>query len=475
MAGIVLVTFTALTLQPLTAVAQLPSAFPRAQASSDWGEERFSRTLNEIHEILKEVVPQAATPHMFRTGAPEAAGKPGEKVLQALGPKLRLKSERAKPLPGTDGTAKVRALRAKFKELKTLEGEVDKGFKATEKHIRDKNLPAQILARHEQAVAEYERRKAEFMVLIQSVETAADASTGSPPTGELQGALARLAEFMAKYPNTKTHTPTDPNSLPWSSPKPVTRAPYTSAAQFRTSRLFGEPVKVAQAGSLSGISLPTTTLPLAPTTADLLATEDVQITQAIRDLAASLNNQPVGIYNWVRNNIQFIPSYGSIQGSDMTLQTKRGNSFDTASLLIALLRAANVPARYVYGTIEVPADKAMNWVGGVIVPQAAISLMSQGGIPVVGIAQGGAVSRLRFEHVWVEAFVDYVPSRGAVNRTPNTWVPLDASFKQYQFTQGMDIKSNVPFDTQSFISQIQQGATVNEAQGWVQNVNQIQI
>jgi len=50
------------------------------------------------------------------------------------------------------------------------------------------------------------------------------------------------------------------------------------------------------------------------------------------------------------------------------------------------------------------------------VPQAAISLMSQGGIPVVGIAQGGAVSRLRFEHVWVEAFVDYVPSRGAVNR-----------------------------------------------------------
>jgi len=92
----------------------------------------------------------------------------------------------------------------------------------------------------------------------------------------------------------------------------------------------------------------------------------------------------VVIYNWVRNNIQFVPSYGSIQGSDMTLQTKRGNSFDTASLLIALLRAANVPARYVYGTIEVPADKAMNWVGGVTVPQAAQNLMGQGGIPNIG-------------------------------------------------------------------------------------------
>ncbi len=114
----------------------------------------------------------------------------------------------------------------------------------------------------------------------------------------------------------------------------------------------------------------------------------------------------------------------------------------------------------------------MNWVGGVIVPQAAISLMSQGGIPVVGIAQGGATSRLRFEHVWVEALVDYVPSRGAVNRSPNTWVPLDASFKQHQFTQGMDIKTNIPFDANSFINQIQVGATFNEAEGWVQNVNQ---
>src|SRR6266852_4585888 len=469
MAGIVLVTFTALTLQPLTAVAQLPSAFPRAQASSDWGEERFSRTLNEIHEILKEVVPQAAMPRMFRSTAPTAQGKPGEKVLQAVGPKMHLETERAKPLPGVDVVAKVKQLRGKYKELKNLEAEVDKGFKATEKHIRDKNLPAEILTRHEAAVTDYERRKAEFTALVQSVEAAADGK------GELQPALANLGEFMAKYPNAKTHTPTDPNNLPWGSPKPVTRAPYTSPAQFRTGRLFGEPVKVAQAGSLSGISLPTTTLPLTPTAADLVATEDVQITQAIKDLAASLNNQPVAIYNWVRNNIQFVPSYGSIQGSDMTLQTKRGNSFDTASLLIALLRSAGVPARYVYGTIEVPADKAMNWVGGVTVPDAAQNLMGQGGIPNIGVGFAGQIRSIRLEHVWVEAFVDYVPSRGAVNRNPNTWVPLDASFKQYQFSQGIDIKTGVAFDASGLIAQAQQGAIVNDTEGWVQNINQAAV
>jgi len=466
---VVLVTFTALTLQPLTAAAQLPPAPKRQQAPSDTGEERFSRTLNEIHEILKEVVPAAAMPHRPSATEPTTAGKPGEKVLQAVGPKMRLESERAKPLAGVDVTAKVKTLRGKYKELKSLEFEVGKGFKETEKHIRDKNLPAEILARHEAAVAEYERRKAEFNALMQSVEAAADGK------GKLQPALANLGDFMAKYPNAKTHTPTDPNNLPWGSPKPVTRAPYTSPAQFKTSRLFGEPVKVAQAGSLSGISLPSTVLPTTPMPADTAPTEDVQITQAIRDLATSLGNNPVKIYNWVRNNIAFIPSYGSIQGSDMTLQTKRGNSFDTASLLIALLRAANVPARYVYGTIEVPADKAMNWVGGVTVPQAAQNLMGQGGIPNIGVGSGGQIRSIRLEHVWVEAFVDYVPSRGAVNRNPNTWVPLDASFKQYQFTQGMDIKTNVPFDASTFLTQIQQGATVNEAEGWVQNQNQSAI
>jgi len=465
-AGVVLVTFTALTLQPLTAAAQLPSAPKRQQTLSDTGEERFSRTLNEIHEILKEVVPQAAMPHKVMPTAPTASGKPGEKVLQAVGPKMRLESELAKPLPGVDATAKVKTLRGKYKELKSLEADVSKGFKETEKHIRDKNLPPEILARHEAAVAEYEKRKAEFNALMQSVEAAADGK------GELPPALANLGDFMAKYPNAKTHTPTDPNNLPWGSPKPVTRAPYTSPAQFKTSRLFGEPVKVAQAGSLSGISLPSTVLPTTPMPADTAPTEDVQITQAIRDLATSLGNNPVKIYNWVRNNIAFIPSYGSIQGSDMTLQTKRGNSFDTASLLIALLRAANVPARYVYGTIEVPADKAMNWVGGVTVPQAAQNLMGQGGIPNIGVGSGGQIRSIRLEHVWVEAFVDYVPSRGAVNRTPNTWVPLDASFKQYQFTKGMDLKTNVPFDATNIIAQFQQSATVNQAEGWVQNGNQ---
>ena len=200
---------------------------------------------------------------------------------------------------------------------------------------------------------------------------------------------------------------------------------------------------------------------LAPQSPDLSETIDVTFTPAIRSLAASLGNNPVKIYNWVRDNIVYTPTFGSIQGADATLQTLRGNDYDTASLLIALLRAANVPARYAYGTIEVPAAAAQNWVGGVSVPEAAVALFDQGGVPVQGVVSGGAVSSLQIEHVWVQAYVDFNPSRGAVNRSASTWVPLDASFKQYRFTQGMPVRSNVPVDTATLAAQLSQGATIS--------------
>jgi transglutaminase-like putative cysteine protease len=66
----------------------------------------------------------------------------------------------------------------------------------------------------------------------------------------------------------------------------------------------------------------------------------------------------------VHDNIYWQPTQGSVQGAQDTLDKKAGNAMDTASLLIALLRASGIPARYVYGSVEVPADQMMNWVGG---------------------------------------------------------------------------------------------------------------
>jgi len=79
------------------------------------------------------------------------------------------------------------------------------------------------------------------------------------------------------------------------------------------------------------------------------------------------------------------------------------------------------------------------------------------------------------EHVWVEAWVDFEPSRGVKNREGDRWIPMDASFKQYEFSEGMKLADNVPFDAEALASQIEQSATIDEEQGWVQNIPQADI
>ncbi|MCG6535768.1 MAG: transglutaminase, partial [Syntrophales bacterium LBB04] len=57
----------------------------------------------------------------------------------------------------------------------------------------------------------------------------------------------------------------------------------------------------------------------------------------------------------------------------------------------------------------------------------------------------------------------------------DSWIPLDASFKQYNYTQGIDIKSAVPFDAQAFINQIKSTATIDTANSSVTNINSTYI
>lgn len=471
--AVTLCAFMSLSMYPLTAAAQAHDAAEKAgtlRKQKDEGvignaqrylsklagnydakpaatsDDRLGQLLNDIHENLKAVVPETAFP-----------SHPG----QSGGSKKSTLSD-------ADVTARVASIRGKTAEIKALNADIEQSFKDTEKRLRDANLPQEILDRHNVAVLQYQNRKAEFERLTTKVEQASDSND---KTGR-QTALADLGAFMAKYPNAKRHQYGNPNKLPFGTNSGKVREPYTTASQFQVSLFPPKYKKVMLAGAIpDGLQLAQATLPQIPDAPDLAETEDVQITQAIKDQATALNNNPVKIYNWVRNNIAFIPSYGSIQGSEMTLQNKRGNAFDTASLLIAMYRAAGIPARYVYGTIEVPADKAMNWVGGVTKAEAAQSLLGQGGIPSVGLISGGAIKAIRMEHVWVEAFVDNLPSRGAINKRPNTWVPMDASFKQYQFSSSLDVSSNVPFDAQQFLDKMKQGATIDELAGSVRGID----
>jgi len=342
-------------------------------------------------------------------------------------------------------------------------------FDSVNQQITDKQLPAVAQARQQQAHSQIETQ---YNTLRQQLDTLINATDDASKEVALQTLTDNLNQQRFKKPN----APFDPNQLPFGTPSSDVREPGETEADLQAALGLNPHTRytqIAQTGPVDPQLLSNAFEQVnGPTQADLNPTLDVQITEAIQTLAAELNHNPVEIYTWVHNNIRFIPSYGSIQGSQLTLETKRGNAIDTASLLIALLRASGIPARYAYGTVDIPTDKVLNWVGGVETSAAAQNLMGQGGIPNIGRRLNGVITDIRLEHTWVEAYVDFEPSKGMKNRYGDHWIPMDASFKQYEFETGMDLQTNVPFDAQALVDNINQNATVNETEGWVQNVPQ---
>lgn len=340
--------------------------------------------------------------------------------------------------------AELQAIRADRKQLAALQPEVESSFQAAALYLHDRQLPSVLLERSVSAEREFAARGAQLSQLLASLGSEDDRRQLSASDAAVEKLAAFFGESRQGAPVQRVDFKAD--KLPFRPAVAVVRPPASAPGQF--------PAALVAAAPRPALS---STQAIDP---NLAPTEDVQITQPIKDLAASLGNDPVRIYGWVRNNIEWLPTYGSLQGSAVTLSTKRGNAFDTSSLLIALYRAANIPARYVYGTIEVPAGRVSNWLGG-IKPLAAQQLMGQGGIPSLAITAGGSILSVRLEHVWVEAFVDFVPSRGAINKVPDTWAQLDPSFKQYQLTAPIDLQAAIPVDIDGTAAAVARTALVD--------------
>lgn len=164
-----------------------------------------------------------------------------------------------------------------------------------------------------------------------------------------------------------------------------------------------------------------------------LSSNPAEVTPRIQALADQLGRNPIRINNWVHDNIRFTPTYGVLRGAEQTLVARQGNAYDTNVLLAALLNASGYSTRYVYGTVQVPIAQMQNWLGNARTGDDALDLMLMGGIPAQYLTSGGRISAIRFEHLWLEVHVDFIPSRGAIERTPDTWVPLDGSFKQHTY------------------------------------------
>ncbi|MCP4699282.1 MAG: transglutaminase domain-containing protein, partial [Gammaproteobacteria bacterium] len=376
-ASIVLVAFIMFVLEPATKAAHVLHQEYEQNRAAEAREQagQLAGTLDNVEAALVRLQTEFSAKARLRNADPGLA----EQVREAL-PSYR-------------------------EQLNALDEQVHTDFNATEARLRGKNLPPEILRRHQEAVAAYEQK---MQTLLGNLDNIAGIAEESPENiQKLKSAVDRTLEHLQPLLTRGKHAPFDPEQLPFSIPKGEVRSVSLKADEEARGQSSAPPRResdgVLRIAARSGGNAAEGECAPAPANPEdkcyTAPTEDVQITQEIRDLAATKGGNPVGVYKWVHNNIQFIPAWGSIQGSDMTLKTKSGNAFDTASLLIALLRASDIPARYVHGTVQIPIKKVMNWAGGAEVPEAAVQLLAQGGIPVTAQTQGGKIAFVKMEHV----------------------------------------------------------------------------
>ncbi len=310
-----------------------------------------------------------------KTAVPAQKAEGAEEKLAKLTEELR---ETLADSKLAHGAKRDKLLAAKI-ELDTLDADIRSEFAATEKKLKNAKLPPEILTRHQKFVKHYDDNLAELKGNIDRVEKAKSKT-------DVEAEFEKTRQHLAKVKAPSRHHKLDPNNLPHRQPKAQKREPRLKKEDFdkdfkkdKHAWKSAKRIMVAANGSVAGL--------LAAD--DLVENIEVQLTPEIKAKALELGNNPVKIYEWVRNNVEFVPTWGSIQGAQMTLLTRQGNSFDTSSLLIALLRAAGINARYVTGTVELPIDKVMNLAGGFTDPLSALDFMSSGGIPteVAGLSE----------------------------------------------------------------------------------------
>lgn len=382
------------------------------------------------------------------------------KALKGAKEQLRVLANRPDAFnrrPSLEGRrAAKETLRAWRAESRERMQQIRTEFADTGAMLEQKGLPQVIRQRHADALAQFESEASAFEHEVDEALTTSDSRVESE---KAEAALQRLDRQNLG----RSQQEFDPNNLPNDVLKPNrTRLPKTTPEAFQAALLTDNPSpQFAQASGfdfsqLSGASNPSY----------LGATTEVVLTDAIRAKAEQLHRNPVEIYNWVRNNVQWQPTWGAIQNASHTLSSQRGNAFDIASLTIALLRASGIPSRYVYGTIDVPEAEFRNWAGGFERLDAAMDFASAGGIPIGAVISGGRVSKARMEHVWVEVAVDFHPSRGTKNRSADAWIPLDPSYKQSQTLPGIDALQISGLDVRQLEAAFVGSGVVNTTEGW---------
>lgn len=188
---------------------------------------------------------------------------------------------------------------------------------------------------------------------------------------------------------------------------------------FRGLKLFNPPPQKPPpsiAAAASTVTCQNTALTDPSPSGDALTGSDLYTarTSKVLGLSAQLAT-PQAAFQYVRDQIQFLPHFGASQTADQIIQSGYGTAADKATLLIALFRAQNIPAHYVMGEaflntqdmqslFHVVGDKPIYWAMEELL--APYFMDAQGNFDLARISHienGNLIYHL--PQVWVRAYI----------------------------------------------------------------------
>ena len=249
---------------------------------------------------------------------------------------------------------------------------------------------------------------------------------------------------------------------------------------------------------------PTDEPPPEPEPVQLLALSvPATVDAEIESLAEALNNDPVKIFNYVRNTIDYQHYYGLRKGSKLTLLEGAGNDSDQCALLAELLIAAGFSdIQYRHRGHRVDYADLIDWMGLADEPYPGLSYYEAFGTQITDDFTGGNDNGVGDYVAKRMTFAGrFLASRGSKTSLPNgaigLWYPsfpskatvvfdrvwlqvtiggttydLDPSYKQYEKIDGIEeILTASGYDRGQLLS----NAGGTPGNGYIQSLNQTNI
>ena len=182
---------------------------------------------------------------------------------------------------------------------------------------------------------------------------------------------------------------------------------------------------------------------------------------SIAELARALMNNVDNIFEWVYNNVDFLPTYGLQKGALGALVDNAGSNFDQCELLVQLLTQAGYTAYYELGEITMNTAQLSAWLG--TDPTnffSSYDVFQYGGYPLSWSYEDSDYW-ITLSYMWVKCTID------------GTDYLFDPSYKTWSTTTGIDLASAMGYVQSDYLADAEDGATVTD--DYIQNANRTNV